>query len=152
MNYVQSLCEESELGIPVVFSMDSVIGASWINDTTILPDAITLGATGDAELVQELADIQRQEMKALGVRMSLSPNADLATDPRWGRNQETYGEDANTAKTMVVAAITGLQNGTDGIGVDSVMSCVKHFPAPARRRAAWTVLRWCSMTKRSRCT
>lgn len=39
MNYVQSLCEESELGIPVVFSMDSVIGASWINDTTILPDA-----------------------------------------------------------------------------------------------------------------
>ncbi len=84
MNYVQSLCEESELGIPVVFSMDSVIGASWINDTTILPDAITLGATGDAELVQELADIQRQEMKALGVRMSLSPNADLATDPRWG--------------------------------------------------------------------
>ena len=128
MNYVQSLCEESELGIPVVFSMDSVIGASWINDTTILPDAITLGATGDAELVQELADIQRQEMKALGVRMSLSPNADLATDPRWGRNQETYGEDANTAKAMVVAAITGLQNGTDGIGVDSVMSCVKHFP------------------------
>ena len=128
MNYVQSLCEESELGIPVVFSMDSVIGASWINDTTILPDAITLGATGDAELVQELADIQRQEMKALGVRMSLSPNADLATDPRWGRNQETYGEDANTAKAMVVAAITGLQNGTDGIGFDSVMSCVKHFP------------------------
>ena len=118
----------SDLDIPVVFSMDSVIGASWINDTTILPDAITLGATGDAELVQELADIQRQEMKALGVRMSLSPNADLATDPRWGRNQETYGEDADTAKTMVVAAITGLQNGTDGIGVDSVMSCVKHFP------------------------
>ena len=39
---------------------------TWINDTTILPDAITLGATGDAELVQELADIQRQEMKALG--------------------------------------------------------------------------------------
>ena len=60
--------------------------------------------------------------------MSLSPNADLATDPRWGRNQETYGEDADTAKAMVVAAITGLQNGTDGIGVDSVMSCVKHFP------------------------
>ena len=62
MNYVQSLCEESELGIPVVFSMDSVIGASWINDTTILPDAITLGATGDAELVHP-ADIA-PEIKA----------------------------------------------------------------------------------------
>ena len=128
MNYIQSLCEESELGIPVVFSMDSVIGASWINDTTILPDAITLAATGDAELVHELADIQRQEMKALGVRMSLSPNADLATDPRWGRNQETYGEDAETAKAMIVASVSGLQNGTEGIGPDSVMACVKHFP------------------------
>lgn len=128
MNYIQALCEESELGIPVVFSMDSVIGASWINGTTILPDAVTLAAAGDAELVRELADIQRQEMKALGVRMSLSPNADLATDPRWGRNQETYGEDADTAKAMVVAAVTGLQGGTEGIQADSVMACVKHFP------------------------
>lgn len=65
MNYVQSLCEESELGIPVVFSMDSVIGASWINDTTILPDAITLGATGDAELVQELADASRTALSLI---------------------------------------------------------------------------------------
>lgn len=128
MNYIQALCEESELGIPVVFSMDSVIGASWINGTTILPDAVTLAAAGDAELVRELADIQRQEMKALGVRMSLSPNADLATDPRWGRNQETYGEDVDTAKAMVVAAVTGLQGGTEGIQADSVMACVKHFP------------------------
>ena len=135
MNYIQSLCEDSEMGIPVVFSMDSVIGASWINDTTILPDAITLAATGDAELVQEIADIQRQEMKALGVRMSLSPNADLATDPRWGRNQETYGEDAETAKAMVKAAVTGLQNGTEGISENSVMACVKHFPGSGPQTA-----------------
>ncbi len=135
MNYIQSLCESSELGVPVVFSMDSVIGASWINDTTIMPDAITLAATGDAALVQEIADIQRQEMKALGVRMSLSPNADLATDPRWGRNQETYGEDAETAKAMVKAAVTGLQNGTEGLTTDSVMACVKHFPGSGPQTA-----------------
>lgn len=135
MNYIQSLCESSSLGVPVVFSMDSVIGASWINDTTIMPDAITLAATGDATLVQEIADIQRQEMKALGVRMSLSPNADLATDPRWGRNQETYGEDADTAKAMVKAAITGLQAGTDGLTTDSVMACVKHFPGSGPQTA-----------------
>ena len=128
MNYVQSLCEESEYAIPVVFSMDSVIGASWINGATILPDAITLAATADAGLVQELADIQRQEKLALGVRISLSPNADLATDPRWGRNQETYGEDVETARAMVKAAITGLQGGTDGINENGLISCVKHFP------------------------
>lgn len=135
MNYIQSLCESSELGVPVVFSMDSVIGASWINGTTIMPDAITLAATGDASLVQEIADIQRQEMKALGVRMSLSPNADLATDPRWGRNQETYGEDAETAKAMVKAAVTGLQAGTEGLTTDSVMACVKHFPGSGPQTA-----------------
>ncbi|MDD3212148.1 MAG: glycoside hydrolase family 3 N-terminal domain-containing protein [Eubacteriales bacterium] len=135
MNYIQSLCESSQLGVPVVFSMDSVIGASWINDTTIMPDAITLAATGDVTLVQEIADIQRQEMKALGVRMSLSPNADLATDPRWGRNQETYGEDADTAKAMVKAAVTGLQAGTEGLTTDSVMACVKHFPGSGPQTA-----------------
>lgn len=128
MNYIQALCEESEYGVPVVFSMDSVIGASWINGTTILPDAITLAAAGDAALVQELADIQRQEMKALGVRISLSPNADLATDPRWGRNQECYGEDIDTAKAMVKAAVTGLQGGTDGVNDNGLIACVKHFP------------------------
>ncbi|MCF0228781.1 MAG: glycoside hydrolase family 3 C-terminal domain-containing protein [Parasporobacterium sp.] len=135
MNYIQALCEESELAIPVVFSMDSVIGASWINGTTILPDAITLAATGDAELVNELADIQRQEMKALGVRVSLSPNADIATDPRWGRNQETYGEDVDTAKAMVTAAVTGLQAGTEGINEESVIACVKHFPGSGPQTA-----------------
>lgn len=128
MNYIQSLCEDSELAIPTVFSMDSVIGASWVSGATILPDAITLAATGDAELVQELAEVQREEMMALGVRISLSPNADLATDPRWGRNQETYGEDVETAKAMVKAAITGLQAGTDGINEDGLIACVKHFP------------------------
>ncbi len=128
MNYVQALCEESEYAIPAVFSMDSVIGVSWINGATILPDAITLAATGDPELVRELAEIQRQEMKALGVRISLSPNADLATDPRWGRNQETYGEDVETAKAMVQAAITGLQGGTEGVNENGLIACVKHFP------------------------
>lgn len=135
MNYIQALCEESELAVPAVISMDSVIGASWINGTTIMPDAITLGATGDVKLVGEIADIQRQEMLALGVRMSLSPNADLATDPRWGRNQETYGEDAEQAKAMVKAAVTGLQNGDAGLTEQSVMACVKHFPGSGPQTA-----------------
>ena len=51
-NEVQALSEASRLGIPVVFSMDSVIGASWIDGTTILPDQITMAATGDVELVR----------------------------------------------------------------------------------------------------
>ncbi|MBQ6369245.1 MAG: glycoside hydrolase family 3 C-terminal domain-containing protein [Parasporobacterium sp.] len=126
-NYVQALSEESRLGIPVVFSMDSVIGCSWIDETTIIPDQITLAATGDVELVGQLAVMQREEMKALGVRMSLSPTADLATDPRWGRAQECFGEDAELASAMIKAAVQGLQAG-DKLTPDSVIACVKHFP------------------------
>ena len=126
-NYVQSLSEEARLGIPVVFSMDSVIGCSWINEATVLPDQITLAAAGDVDLVRQLNDIQRQEMKALGVRMSLSPDADLCTDPRWGRTQECFGEDAEVAAQMVVAAVQGLQGGSE-LTPDSIIACVKHFP------------------------
>lgn len=133
-NEAQALSEQSRLGIPVVFSMDSVIGASWIDQTTIIPDQITLAATGDVELVKEITDMQRREMKALGIRMSLSPVADIATDPRWGRVQECFGEDAELAAQMVAAAVTGLQNGST-LTPESVMACVKHFPGSGPQTA-----------------
>ena len=133
-NQVQQLSEESRLGIPVVLSMDSVVGASWVDGATFLPDQLTLAATGDVELVQTLADIQRQEMLALGVRMSLSPVADIATDPRWARVQECFGEDSVLAAQMVVAAIEGLQGGRE-LTAESVMACVKHFPGSGAQTA-----------------
>ena len=133
-NYIQSLSEESRMGIPVIFSMDSVIGASWIDGTTIIPDQITLAAAGDVELVEKIADMQRQEMKALGIRMSLSPVADICTDPRWGRSQECFGEDADVAAAMVTACITGLQGGKE-LTNESVMTCVKHFPGSGPQTA-----------------
>ncbi len=133
-NEIQTLAESSRLGIPVIFSMDSVIGASWVDGATVLPDQLTLAATGDPEIVRQLAEIQNREMRAIGVRMSLSPVADLATDPRWGRVQECFGEDADTAKAMVVAAIEGLQGGST-LTDESVMACVKHFPGSGSQTA-----------------
>lgn len=133
-NEVQSLSEASAFGIPVIFSMDSVIGASWVQGATIIPDQITLAATGNVELVRQLNDMQREEMLALGVRMSLSPVADIATDPRWGRVQECFGEDVEVATAMTVAAIEGLQHGNT-LTAESVMTCVKHFPGSGAQTA-----------------
>ena len=133
-NEVQSLSEASAFGIPVIFSMDSVIGASWVQGATIIPDQITLAATGNVELVKQLNDMQREEMLALGVRMSLSPVADIATDPRWGRAQECFGEDVEVATAMTVAAIEGLQKGNT-LTAESVMTCVKHFPGSGAQTA-----------------
>jgi len=133
-NEVQSLSEASAFGIPVIFSMDSVIGASWVQGATIIPDQITLAATGNVDLVKQLNDMQREEMLALGVRMSLSPVADIATDPRWGRAQECFGEDVEVATAMTVAAIEGLQKGNT-LTAESVMTCVKHFPGSGPQTA-----------------
>ncbi len=133
-NQMQAWSEASLLGIPVIFSMDSVNGASYVQGATISPDAITLAATGNVELVKQLNINQAEELKAMGVRMSLSPVADLATDPRWGRVQECYGEDAALATQMVVAAIEGLQGGKE-LTPESVMACVKHFPGSGPQTA-----------------
>ncbi|MBR5488987.1 MAG: glycoside hydrolase family 3 protein [Firmicutes bacterium] len=124
----------SAFGIPVIFSMDSVIGASWVQGATIIPDQITLAATGNVELVRQLNDMQREEMLALGVRMSLSPVADISTDPRWGRVQECFGEDVEIATAMTVAAIEGLQKGNT-LTAESIMTCVKHFPGSGAQTA-----------------
>lgn len=133
-NELQALSEQSRLGIPVIISMDSVIGASWVDGATILPDQITLAAAGDVQMVRELTEIQRKEMLAIGVRMSLSPVADIATDPRWGRAQECFGEDVDIATAMVVAAIEGLQKG-NGLTNESIIACVKHFPGSGAQSA-----------------
>ena len=126
-NEIQELSESSELGIPVIFSMDTEAGAAFVKDATYLPDEINQGAAGDVELVTRLNEVLKEELKAVGVRMALSPDADLITDPRWGRNQECYSEDVETVKTMIAAAVKALQ-GENGLDENSVMATVKHFP------------------------
>lgn len=126
-NEIQELSESSELGIPVIFSMDTEAGAAFVKDGTFLPDEINQGAVNDPELVKRLNEVLREELMAIGVRMALSPDADLITDPRWGRNQECYSEDTGVVQQLIVAAVEGLQGG-EGLTKDSVIATVKHFP------------------------
>lgn len=126
-NEIQELSEQSPLGIPVVFSMDTEAGAAFVKDATFLPDEINQGAVNDPELVTRLNAVLREELKAIGVRMALSPDADLITDPRWGRNQECYSEDSDTVQTLIAAAVQALQDGGE-LTESSVIATVKHFP------------------------
>lgn len=128
MNQVQEWCESSRLGVPVIVSMDSVHGTSYVTGATVTPHNLGLAATRDVELVAKLADIARQEHIAIGARMTLSPEADIASEPRWGRVMETFGEDPDLVTEMVVAQIEGFQNGKDGLNPDSIIACIKHFP------------------------
>ncbi len=126
-NEIQELSESSALGIPIVFSMDTEAGAAFVSDATFLPDEVNQGAANDADLVAQLNTILKEELMAVGVRMALSPDADLITDPRWGRNQECYSEDSEVVQNLIVAAVQALQGGSE-LTSDSVIATVKHFP------------------------
>ena len=128
MNAVQEYAEASRLGVPVLVSMDSVHGLSYVTGATVTGHNLGLAATRDEELVTQLAEMAREEHIAIGVRMTLSPESDIASDPRWGRVMETFGEDPDLVTSMVRAQIVAFQNGTEGVNKDSIVACIKHFP------------------------
>jgi beta-glucosidase len=133
-NKVQEVAETSRLGIPVSISTDPrhhfqyTVGASAITSGfSQWPETLGIAAIGDDALVRKFGDIARQEYLAVGITQALSPQADLATEPRWARINGTFGEDAALAKRMVQGYIEGFQNGATGIHDGSVVAVVKHW-------------------------
>lgn len=131
-NNIQKLAERTRLGIPITVATDPRHGVPNAPGASIYspffsswPSSLGLAATRDSALVRAFGDIARQEYKALGFRLTLSPMADLATEPRWGRINGTFGEDAELAATMTKAYILGFQG--DTINENSVECMVKHF-------------------------
>jgi beta-glucosidase len=90
----------------------------------VFPTSIGLAATWSPELVQEMADVIRKQMIRVGVRQALSPNMDVALDPRWGRVHETYGEDPYLVAAFSVAYTRGLQGADLRTGA---IATAKHF-------------------------
>ena len=124
MNEVQRIAvEETRLGIPVVVHEEST-GGFCARDATVFPQAIGLAATWDPALVHDVAGAMRQQMLAVGARHTLAPVLDIARDPRWGRVEETYGEDPFLAGTIGTAYVRGLQ--TDDLR-HGVICTGKHF-------------------------
>jgi beta-glucosidase len=131
-NHIQKLAERTRLGIPVTLATDPRHGVPNAPGASIYTPYFSkwcsspgFAAIGDTTLMREFGDIARQEYLALGFRLSLSPMADLATEPRWARINGTFGEDAELAARMTKAYILGFQG--DSIGAQSVECMVKHF-------------------------
>ncbi len=132
-NRIQKLAEQTRLGIPVTISSDprhsfshNPLAGMMAGSFSQFPEPTGLAATRDVDLVQEFADIARQEYLAVGIRLALHPMADLATEPRWCRCNGTFGEDADLSAQMTAAYIRGFQGET--LGKDSVACMTKHFP------------------------
>lgn len=131
-NKLQKMAERNRLGIPVTIATDPRHGKGFNVGTSVgtrffsrWPSPLGLGATRDTNLVREFGDIGRQEYVALGLRVALHPMADLATEPRWARNNGTFSEDAHLAAMLTKAYVLGFQG--DSLGKTSVACMTKHF-------------------------
>lgn len=125
-NEVQGfLLEETRLGIPAIVHEECLSGLMAMN-ATAFPQIIGLASTWDPELIEEVTSVIRGQMRAVGARQGLSPVLDVARDPRWGRTEETLGEDPYLVARMGLAYIRGLQGGDS---FPSIIATPKHFAA-----------------------
>jgi beta-glucosidase len=117
----------TRLGIPVIVHEESTAGFC-ARDATQFPQAIGLAATWNPDLVGEIGAVIRDQMLAVGARHTLAPVLDVGRDPRWGRVEETYGEDPELAGVLGVAYVRAVQHGGDTTDLRSGVVCTgKHF-------------------------
>jgi beta-glucosidase len=132
-NRLQELAASTRLGIPVTLSTDprhsftdNPGAALMAGPFSQWPEPIGLAATRDEALIESFADVARREYTAVGLRVALHPQIDLATEPRWARQVGTFGEDVELTGRLAAAYIRGFQGETLGPG--SVATMTKHFP------------------------
>ena len=133
-NDLQALAEQQPFGIPLKISTDPRNGFTVTEgqtvsngDFTAFPDPIGMGAVDDPEATRAMAGIIRKEYRAVGIHEALSPQADLATEPRWTRINGTFGASGEEVREHVKAYVEGMQGGSDGLTPDSVATVVKHW-------------------------
>src|SRR5437868_12331536 len=126
-NAIQRWVKDStRLGIPVLFHEEALHGLE-AEQATSFPQAIALASTWNPELVERASAAAAAEPRARGVHQVLAPVVDVARDPRWGRIEETYGEDPYLAARMGVAAVRGFQGTEALVGPSHVLATLKHM-------------------------
>ena len=118
--------EHTRLGIPVLFHEEALHGLE-AQQATSFPQAIALASTWNPDLVERVFAAAAAEARARGVHQVLAPVVDIARDPRWGRIEETYGEDPYLAARMGVAAVRGFQGTEVTVGPTHVLATLKHM-------------------------
>ena len=118
----------TELGIPLLYGVDSVHGHGNLQGATVFPHNIGLGATRNPELVETIAHITAIETRATGPQWAFAPCVCVARDDRWGRTYESFGESPALARSSGTAAIDGLQGRPGQLDrPDRVLATAKHF-------------------------
>lgn len=122
--------EQTHLGIPILLGTDAPLGAS-VEGGTIFPSGLGMAGTWDPELIQTVGSIIAKESRTLGVDQTYSPDIDICRDPRWGRVEETPGEDPYLAAVIGTAMVKGLQG--ESLNTDhTIIATPKHFAGYAK--------------------
>ena len=128
-NAVQKwLKENTRLGIPAIFH-DEALHGHMAQGSTSFPTPISLASSWDSDLISKIFTVAALEARTRGAHQVLGPNLDLARDPRWGRTEETYGEDPYLVSRLGVACIKALQGSGSNVDNEHVMATAKHFAA-----------------------
>jgi len=118
--------EQTRLGIPLFMHEESLHGYV-AKDATSFPQAIALASTFDPPLVRKVFSVAAREMRARGANLALAPVVDVAREPRWGRIEETFGEDPHVCAEMGKAAVLGFQGEERKLAKDKVFTTLKHM-------------------------
>jgi beta-glucosidase len=130
--------EHNRLGIPTTFHEEALHGLAAPGATSF-PQAIALAGTWDVDLVREIFTVAAREARSRGAHQVLAPDLDLGREPRWGRVEETYGEDPYLVSRMAVAAVTGFQGPGPSIDKHHVIATLKHFAAHGQPEAGTNI-------------
>lgn len=125
---VQQAARSSRLGIPVLFGIDAIHGHGLNEHATIFPSQLASACAWSRETVQEMGRVTAREVATDGLHWTFSPVLCLGRDTRWGRIDETFGEDPYLAGELGAAIIHGYQ-GDDLSAEDSILACAKHYIA-----------------------
>jgi beta-glucosidase len=130
----ETFVKSTRLGIPVMFHEECLHGLAG-KEATSFPQPIGLGATFDPELVEEIYATIASDARTRGVHQALTPVIDVTRDPRWGRVEETFGEDPFLVGTMGLAAVKGFQGDGTFRAKDRIVATLKHFAAHGQPEA-----------------
>ncbi len=123
---IQNAAAQSRLKIPVLYGIDSIHGANYIQRSTLFPQPLGMAATWNPQLALKAAQVTAEETRAAGIPWNFSPVLDVGRQPLWPRVWETYGEDTHLATVMGLAMVRGYE-GDDVADNRHVASSIKHY-------------------------
>ncbi|MCE9615514.1 MAG: glycoside hydrolase family 3 C-terminal domain-containing protein [Lentisphaerae bacterium] len=123
---LQQVAAESRLGIPLIFGIDAIHGHAFCPSATVFPTQLALACSWHAGLIEAVGRITAKDVSATGIQWTFSPVLCIARDLRWGRVDETFGEDPHLIGVLAEALIRGYQ-GDDYNAPERILACAKHF-------------------------